>query len=137
MRILSCWLAIIFAVPAWVSAQVTVPMSQYDYERTGANLQEWMLNPSNVTLRLKWLRDDGNVRFMLFKANHALEKVADYTKLPDDTWVVEVRALRLRVSGPSPSECRFRLLAEFDERMAHTLRRKSDAPKTAPLGCEL
>jgi hypothetical protein len=48
MRILSCWLAITFAVPAWVSAQVTVPMSQYDYERTGANLQEWMLNPSNV-----------------------------------------------------------------------------------------
>ena len=31
-----------------VSAQVTVPMSQYDYGRTGANLQEWMLNPSNV-----------------------------------------------------------------------------------------
>lgn len=23
---------------------------------------------------------------MLFKANHALEKVADYTKLPDGTW---------------------------------------------------
>ena len=48
MRMLSCWLAIIFAVPAWVSTQVTVPMSQYDYERTGANLQEWILNPSNV-----------------------------------------------------------------------------------------
>ena len=48
MRILSCWLGIIFAVPAAASAQVTVPMSQYDYGRTGANLQEWMLNPSNV-----------------------------------------------------------------------------------------
>jgi hypothetical protein len=48
MRILSGCLAIIFGVPAWVSAQVTVPMSQYDYGRTGANLQEWMLNPSNV-----------------------------------------------------------------------------------------
>jgi hypothetical protein len=25
-----------------------MPMSQYDYERTGANLQEWILHPSNV-----------------------------------------------------------------------------------------
>lgn len=33
---------------AQLSAQVTVEMSQYDYGRTGANLQEWMLNPSNV-----------------------------------------------------------------------------------------
>jgi hypothetical protein len=48
MRIPSGWLAFIFAVPAWVTAQVTVPMSQYDYERTGANLQERMLSPSNV-----------------------------------------------------------------------------------------
>ena len=48
MRILSCWLAVICAVAASVSAQVTVPMSQYDYGRTGANLQERMLNPSNV-----------------------------------------------------------------------------------------
>src|SRR6188474_3435936 len=31
-----------------LDAQVTVPMSQYDYERTGANLQEWILHPSNV-----------------------------------------------------------------------------------------
>ena len=36
------------AVAVSISAQVTVPMSQYDYERTGANLQEWVLNPSNV-----------------------------------------------------------------------------------------
>jgi hypothetical protein len=48
MRILSRWLGIIIVVRASVSAQVTVPMSQYDYGRTGANLQEWMLNPSNV-----------------------------------------------------------------------------------------
>ena len=47
-RVSSCWLGLICAVAASVSAQVTVPMSQYDYERTGANLQEWMLNPSNV-----------------------------------------------------------------------------------------
>jgi len=39
---------VIFAVGASISAQVTVPMSQYDYGRTGANLQEWMLSPSNV-----------------------------------------------------------------------------------------
>jgi hypothetical protein len=32
----------------WLNAQVTVPMSQYGYERTGANLQERVLNPSNV-----------------------------------------------------------------------------------------
>jgi hypothetical protein len=48
MRILSRWLGIIIVVRASVSAQVTVPMSQYDYGRTGANLQEWMLNQSNV-----------------------------------------------------------------------------------------
>jgi len=46
--ILSCWLGITIVVSASVSAQVTVPMSQYDYGRTGANLQEWVLNPSNV-----------------------------------------------------------------------------------------
>ena len=55
---------------------------------------------------------------MLFKVNHALEKVADYTKLPDGTWVVEVPALRLRVTGDSPTECRYRLLDEFDSRLA-------------------
>ena len=48
MRIVSCWLGLIFAIRASVGAQVTVPMSQYDYGRTGANLEEWMLNPSNV-----------------------------------------------------------------------------------------
>ena len=31
-----------------MSAQVTVPMSQYDFERTGANRQERILNPSSV-----------------------------------------------------------------------------------------
>jgi hypothetical protein len=48
MRILSGWLGIALAVPVWVSAQVIVPMSQYDFERTGANLQERILTPSNV-----------------------------------------------------------------------------------------
>ena len=48
MRILSGWVGIALAVPLLASAQVTVPMSQYDYERTGANLQETILNPSNV-----------------------------------------------------------------------------------------
>jgi hypothetical protein len=48
MRLLSRCLALILAADVCVSAQVTVPMSQYDYGRTGANLQEWMLNPSNV-----------------------------------------------------------------------------------------
>jgi hypothetical protein len=48
MRRLSCWLGVIGAVATSVAAQVTVPTSQYDYARTGANLQEWMLNPSNV-----------------------------------------------------------------------------------------
>jgi hypothetical protein len=48
MRILSCWLGVICAVAVSVSAQVTVSMSQYDYGRTGANLQESMLSPSNV-----------------------------------------------------------------------------------------
>jgi hypothetical protein len=48
MRILSCWLGLICAAGASVGAQVIVPMSQYDNGRTGANLQEWILNPSNV-----------------------------------------------------------------------------------------
>src|SRR5213078_4209955 len=56
MRILSSWLGVITAVTASVGASVgapvgapvTVPMSQYDYGRTGANLEEWLLNPSNV-----------------------------------------------------------------------------------------
>src|SRR5687767_13663131 len=48
MRILPGWLAVVLALSPCVSAQVTVPMSQYDYARTGASLQEWMLNPSNV-----------------------------------------------------------------------------------------
>src|SRR5262249_33733639 len=51
MRILP-WLGVIGAVGmsigAPVRAPVTVPMSQYDYGRTGANLQESTLNPSNV-----------------------------------------------------------------------------------------
>jgi hypothetical protein len=37
-----------FVLLAQLSAQVTVEMSQYNYERTGANLQEWILHPSNV-----------------------------------------------------------------------------------------
>src|SRR5262249_40075556 len=39
---------IFFLLVAQLGAQVTVAMSQYDYERTGANLQEWILHPSNV-----------------------------------------------------------------------------------------
>src|SRR5439155_17510685 len=52
MRSLSACLGVISAaalsIGAPVRAPVTVPMSQYDYGRTGANLQEWVLNPSNV-----------------------------------------------------------------------------------------
>src|SRR5437867_5750052 len=56
MRILSSWFGVITAVTASVgasvgasvSAPVAVPMSQYDYGRTGANLQESILKPSNV-----------------------------------------------------------------------------------------
>src|SRR5437867_10669458 len=40
--------AIFFVLLAQLGAQVTVEMSQYNYERTGANLQEWILHPSNV-----------------------------------------------------------------------------------------
>ncbi len=48
VRLLSGGLALMIVAGASVGAQGTVPMSQYDYERTGANLHEWMLNPSNV-----------------------------------------------------------------------------------------
>ena len=55
---------------------------------------------------------------MFFDANHALKKVADYKQLPDGTWTAEVRALKLHVSGPTPTDCWFRLIAEFDKRVA-------------------
>src|SRR5262245_39898170 len=45
---LLCTYGIFFVLLAPVGAQVTVEMSQYNYERTGANLQEWILHPSNV-----------------------------------------------------------------------------------------
>jgi hypothetical protein len=48
MRILSFCLGAIGAVAASAGAPVIVPMSQYDYARTGANLQERILTPSNV-----------------------------------------------------------------------------------------
>jgi hypothetical protein len=52
MRILSSWLGVISAaavsIAAPASGPVTVPMSQYDFGRTGANLQEPILDPSNV-----------------------------------------------------------------------------------------
>src|SRR5262245_50435153 len=48
MRKWSCCLGIVIVMRAWVATQVVVPMSQYDYGRTGANLHEWVLNPSNV-----------------------------------------------------------------------------------------
>ena len=48
MRKWSCCLGLVIVVGAWAAAQVTVPMSQYDYGRTGANLQERELKPSNV-----------------------------------------------------------------------------------------
>ena len=48
MRILASWLGVISTVAASVGGPATVPMSQYDYGRTGANLQESILKPSNV-----------------------------------------------------------------------------------------
>jgi len=48
MRILTSWLAVVSTVVASASGPVTVPMSQYDYGRTGANLHESVLKPSNV-----------------------------------------------------------------------------------------
>lgn len=71
---------------------------------------------------------------MLFDANHALEKVADYTKLPDGTWTVEVRALNLRATGPTPTDCQFRLFMEFDKRLAAWILQIAKAgPDSAPL----
>ena len=68
---------------------------------------------------------------MFFKANHALEAVADYTKLPDGTWAVEVPALKLRVIGRTPIECKHNLLDEFDVRLAEWIVRRSTG-STAP-----
>src|SRR5262245_1138398 len=48
MRILTSWLAVVSTIVASASGLVTVAMSQYDYGRTGANLQESVLKPSNV-----------------------------------------------------------------------------------------
>ena len=69
---------------------------------------------------------------MLFDANHALEKIADYTKLPDGTWTVEVRALKLHVTGPTPTACKFRLLKEFDERIAAWILRIAQGQPPSP-----
>ena len=55
---------------------------------------------------------------MFFAAYHALEKIADYSKLADGSWAVEIQALKLRVTGSTPTDCRFKLLAEFDDRLA-------------------
>ena len=48
MRILPFSVAILVTAAPCLRAQVTVPMSQYDYGRTGANLNEWILSPSTV-----------------------------------------------------------------------------------------
>jgi len=48
MRVLSIGLGMMVAACFSIDAQVTVPMSQYNYGRTAANLQEWILTPSNV-----------------------------------------------------------------------------------------
>src|SRR5215510_494592 len=48
MRKLSCCIGLIVVAGDWVAAHVTVQISQYDYGRTGANLQEQVLKPSNV-----------------------------------------------------------------------------------------
>jgi len=48
MRTLATWLGVIGTVAASVGGPATVAMSQYDYGRTGANLQESILKPSNV-----------------------------------------------------------------------------------------
>src|SRR5688500_5512473 len=48
MRILPFTMAIVVTAAPCLRAQVTVPMSQYDYGRTGANLNEWILSPSTV-----------------------------------------------------------------------------------------
>jgi hypothetical protein len=55
---------------------------------------------------------------MFFDANHALKNVAAYKQLPDGTWTAEVAALKLHVSGPTPNDCWFRLIEEFDKRVA-------------------
>lgn len=71
---------------------------------------------------------------MFFKANHALEAVADYTKLPDGTWAVEVPALKLRVVGRTPIECKHRMLDEFGLRLAEWIvLRSTGSPDASPI----
>src|SRR2546423_6031119 len=48
MRIVPFSVAILVPAAPCLRAQVMVPMSQYDYGRTGANLNEWILSPSTV-----------------------------------------------------------------------------------------
>lgn len=71
---------------------------------------------------------------MLYDTNRALEKVADYTKLSDGTWAVEVRALNLRATGTTPTECKIELVMQFDKRLAAWLLQvaKGD-PNSEPL----
>ena len=49
MRTLATWLGVIGTVAASGGGPATVAMSQYDYGRTGANLQESILKPVSYT----------------------------------------------------------------------------------------
>ena len=69
---------------------------------------------------------------ILFKTYRLLDTLTEYSKLPDGTWVAELRAPQLRVTGPSPNDCRHRLLDRLDELFAEWLVRKTQPEPFSP-----
>jgi hypothetical protein len=77
------------------------------------------------------LRDDDIVMF--FTTSREIERLTEYTKLPDGTWVAELRAPRLRATGLSPNDCRHNLLNHFDALLAEWLTSAQHSLSVAPI----
>jgi hypothetical protein len=88
-----------------------------------------------ATMGLNRSCDDGIFLFiMLFNTARTLERLTDYTKLPDGTWAAEVRVLRLRVTGMTPTDCKHELLSELDARLAAWLASIAQGDSCSPAG---
>jgi hypothetical protein len=98
--------AILVTAASWLRAQVTVPMSQYDYGRTGANLNEWILRPSTVDSN-----SFGNLGTPFIDVPAGTLYIVTMTRREKDSnlWV---HALDIYNGNPkfnSPSSCHFHL----------------------------
>ena len=71
---------------------------------------------------------------MFFATSREIERLTEYTKLPDGTWAAELRAPRLRATGLSPNDCRHDLLTHFDALLVEWLTRAQQSPSVRPIG---